>query len=199
MIDRICHLSSQKGIVNLHNLPDCFAAEDFSMAALSACLRPSRFCLSECSLTILALMVPGYSCEMEEMDEDGEDAGSGATRMAAVVEYAMTIVSSVSIMSSLVDESLSVLGVGETVASFSVRLPIIFLKLSRRAPVFGDEGGEDGSVGGGEGEALICRFCTSKSDTTLSSIVGEGSGDSVVVVAMLDGSGSWFLLEPFGR
>lgn len=146
-------------------------------------------------------MVPGYSCEMEEMEDDGEDAGSGATRMAAVVENVTTIVSSVSIMLSLVGvvESLSILGVGEMMASFSVKLPIIFLKLIRRARVFGDEGGEDGSVGDGEGEVLICSACTSSLDTTLSSIVGEGSGDSVVVVTMLDGSCSWFLLEPLGQ
>lgn len=132
------------------------------------------------------------------MDDDGEDAGSEGTRMAAVVENVTTIVSSVSTMSSLVVESLSMLGDGEMVVSFTEKLPIIFLKLSRRARVFGDEGGENGSVGGGEEGVLICSFCTSRLDTTLSSIVGEGSGDSVAVVTMLDGSGSWCLLEPFG-
>lgn len=143
-------------------------------------------------------MVPGYSCEMEETDDDGEDAGSGSTRMPAVVEN-VTTVSSVTDISSLDPdgvESLSELGDGETLASFIAKLPIIFLKLSRRAPVFGDEGGEDDSVGG-EGGVLICSCCTSRLATTLSSAAdwAAGSGDSVVVVAMFDGSGcSWLLL-----
>ena len=148
-------------------------------------------------------MVPGYSCEMEETDDDGEDAGSGSTRMAAVVEN-VTTVSSVSNISSLdADgvESLPVLGDGETVASFCVKVLIIFLKLIRRACVFGDEGGEDDSVGG-EGGVLICSCSTSRLVTSLSPAAdwAAGSGDSIAVVSMSDGSGcSRFLFRPFDR